>query len=63
MTSNGSNKVDYFEHLYEPRSSKTWAVVVSGCWSIVCVALLYSTIWFEKYGSDHKRTIQVPIES
>ncbi len=49
-------QVDYFEGLYENRPSKIAAVAFSIIAAIIILPLVYFIIWFEKYGSDQKRT-------
>ena len=51
--------LDPFQDLYRPRTSRTVFLLVSAFGSALALVLIYSIIWFEKYGSDHKRTIQV----
>jgi hypothetical protein len=54
-----SNQSDFFQNLFEPRMSKTIAMIISALSSLTAITLIYSIIWFEHYGSDGKRTIQV----
>ena len=48
---------DYFSQLFENRSSKIIGVILT--WLSICVyiPLLYSIIYYEKFGSDKKRTV------
>ena len=50
---------DFFRDLFQPRWSKTLFVLFSGIGTSVCLLLIYSIVWFERYGSDQKRTLQV----
>jgi hypothetical protein len=56
-----SNQTDFFHDLFEPRLSKTLTVAVSTVATATGLILTYSIIWFEHYGSDDKRTLQVII--
>ena len=58
-----NNQSDFFENLFEPRMSKTIALFMSAFGSFTGIILIYSIIWFERYGSDGKRTIQVKFQS
>jgi hypothetical protein len=50
---------DFFAELFENRWSKILAIVTSGFTTLTGLILIYSIIWFERYGSDDKRTLQV----
>jgi len=50
---------DFFDELFENRMSKTFAIITSGFGTITGLILIYSIIWFERFGSDDKRTLQV----
>ncbi len=50
---------DFFGELFENRLSKTFAIITSGFATITGLILIYSIIWFERFGSDDKRTLQV----
>jgi hypothetical protein len=39
------------------RPSKIAAVAFSGLGGLVLLPLVYFIIWYERYGSDHKRTL------
>jgi hypothetical protein len=54
-----SNQTDFFHDLFEPRFSKTLSVAISIVATVAGLVLTYSIIWFEHYGSDDKRTLQV----
>jgi hypothetical protein len=45
---------DFFSGLFESRPSKVIALLFSGLGGMV---LLYSIIWYERFGSDNKRTL------
>jgi hypothetical protein len=52
-----SNDTDFFSGLTSPKPIKTFSLIFAG---IICVTIpifLYSIIWFERFGSDKKRTI------
>jgi hypothetical protein len=53
------NETDYFRELFAPRVSKSLMVGYSIFATVTGLALIYSIIWFEHYGSDEKRTLQV----
>ena len=57
MYQNQTNSSDFFEELYQNRSSKIVIMIISTILTPVNVLLLYSVIWFEHYGSDLKRTL------
>jgi hypothetical protein len=54
-----SNQTDFFHDLFEPRLSKTLSVALSTIATAIGLVLTYSIIWFEHYGSDDKRALQV----
>jgi hypothetical protein len=53
------NATDYFGELYSDRFSKSVAVGYSVFATVTGIFWIYSIIWFEHYGSDEKRTLQV----
>ena len=53
------NQTYSFEYLFEAGSIKTVVVIYSGIVSIIDALLLFSIIWYEHFGSDNKRTLQV----
>jgi hypothetical protein len=57
------NQTDYFYNMFEPRLSKTLFVTFSTAASLIGLVLIYSIIWFEHYGSDDKRTLQVNLKT
>ena len=48
---------DFFGEMYETRPSKIWILVFSLILTPVNVLLLYSVIWYERFGLDLKRTL------
>ena len=48
---------DYFLDLFENRPSKIIAVTSSVVLNMIYLPILYSIIWYEKFGSDKKRTV------
>ena len=56
------NQTENFDYLFEPGWSKTLSIVFSGLTSLVAALAVYSIIWFERHGSDNRRTIQVCID-
>ena len=48
---------DYFAGLFEDRPSKIFAIVFSSLIGIVISFLIYGIIWYERFGSDNKRTL------
>ena len=48
---------DYFSGLFENRSSKISAVIVSFCLNILNVVLAYGIIWYDRYGIDKKQNL------
>jgi uncharacterized membrane protein YdcZ (DUF606 family) len=59
MAEISSNQTDFFQDLFEPRLSKTLSVAFSVVATLNGLVFMYSIIWFEHYGSDEKRTLQV----
>jgi hypothetical protein len=59
MAEISSNQTDFFQDLFEPRLSKTLCVAFSVAATLNGLVFMYSIIWFEHYGSDEKRTLQV----
>ena len=51
------DKSDYFLDLFENRPSKIIAVTSSVVLNMIYLPILYSIIWYEKFGSDKKRTV------
>jgi hypothetical protein len=51
------NAIDFFSGLFESRPSKVIALLFSGLGGMVLLLLLYSIIWYERFGSDNKRTL------
>ncbi len=54
---NNKTRVEIFDILFERSLLKVSFVIASVLFSILNVFLLYGIIWFERFGSDHKRTI------
>ena len=48
---------DFFSGLFENRISKFLSLAFSWFGSITCIGMLYSIIWYERFGSDYKRTL------
>ena len=48
---------DFFSGLFENRASKIAVVTFSIVGSYVSIAMLYSIVWYQKFGSDGKRTL------
>ena len=46
-----------FKKLYENNTTKITIICVSVLFSIIVVTLSYGIIWYEKFGSDKKRTL------
>jgi hypothetical protein len=46
---------EYFEGLFENRTSKIVVVVVASVFTVVIFLATYGIIWFERFGSDLKR--------
>jgi hypothetical protein len=53
------NATDFFEELHMPRLSKSLMIGYSIFATVTGLVLIYTIIWFEHYGSDEKRTLQV----
>ena len=51
------NETDFFAGLTAPKPIRTLSLMISGSVSLIIPIFLYSIIWFERYGSDKKRTI------
>ena len=54
---NNNNIIDFFSGLFENRPIKVFGMVISIISSVFYVLLYYHIIWYEKFGSDKKRTI------
>jgi hypothetical protein len=48
---------DYFDGLHVNRPIKVAGIILSLLFFPIWILLMYSIIWYEKYGSDQKRTI------
>lgn len=48
---------DYFKGMYEDRASKVVGVVVNIVSGIISTFMSFGILWYERYGSDSKRTI------
>ena len=48
---------NFFEAVFENRISKIISICLSVLFSFILVLCFYGVIWFEKYGSDKKRTL------
>ena len=57
MLQNETDSEDFFAGLYETRPSKIYLMILSALMSPINVMLLYSVIWFERFGTDLKRTL------
>ena len=55
------NQTDFFQELFESRWTKNLSIVISGFMTTAGLFLIQSVIWYEHYGSDDKRTLQVRI--
>ena len=53
----GSCPNDFFIELYKFRPSITIAVILTYSSICILIPILYSIIWYEKFGSDKKRTV------
>ena len=53
----GRQRVDFFSGLFENRKSKIVSLLFSSLGSCVVVLLIYCVIWYNKFGSDSKRTL------
>jgi len=51
------NKTDYFSFMTETSALKSFCVLFSVMGIILGPLALYSIIWFERFGSDKKRTL------
>jgi hypothetical protein len=54
---NCSGSEEYFCGTFENNPFKIISVIFSALSTPICILLLYGIIWFEKYGTDHKRTL------
>ena len=50
---------DSFDDLFRSRLSKSLAVSMSCLGTVAALVLIYSIIWFEQFGTDQRRTLQV----
>ena len=53
----GTTSNDYFEFLMENTFIRIYSIVICSINVMVVPLMLYSIIWFDKFGSDKKRTI------
>ena len=54
----GDPKAEYiFNELFQPRTSMILSVIFSVIASSINVAFFYGIIWFERFGTDNKRTL------
>jgi hypothetical protein len=51
------NETDFFQELFEAKTSKTIFMTTSILLMLTGSVLAYSIIWYERFGSDSKRTI------
>jgi hypothetical protein len=51
------SETDFFSGIFENRPSKFVAVAFSGLVGLFLLPLVYSIIWYERFGSDNKRTL------
>jgi hypothetical protein len=59
-TTNGSHQSDqgdFFSGLVENRMSKIISLLFAEFGAVTCCCISYSIIWYEMFGSDHKRTL------
>ena len=47
----------FFCGAFQARASKTFTITTSSLLTFNDIALLYGAIWFERFGSDNKRTL------
>ena len=57
MNNTSNQGCDLSHVLFENRSSKIFSLIFSGVSSAIGLVLVYSIIWFDKFGSDRKRTV------
>lgn len=50
-------EVQYYSELYENRPAKFVSISISLLLIIVSSLLAYTIIWYERYGTDNKRTL------
>ncbi len=51
------NQEVYFQGLFERRPSFWFVLVLSFCVCCLCCILSFGIVWFEKFGSDSRRTL------
>jgi hypothetical protein len=56
-STNSTTNEDYFQTAFESGMIKSGVVVSYFISAIAIIPLAYGIIWFERYGSDHKRII------
>jgi hypothetical protein len=54
---NCSESEKNFCSVFEHNQFKIISVIFASMFTPICVILLYGIIWFEKFGTDHKRTL------
>ena len=57
LTHLNGNSSDFFEGLFQNRASKVASICFSITVACTILPLLYGIVWFEKNGSDQKRTM------
>jgi hypothetical protein len=50
-------KMDDFSGLLENRASKIFSIILSLLTIPVIIAMFYGIVWYERFGSDNKRTL------
>ena len=53
------NQTEFFQELFESRWIKIVSIILSGLMTTLGLFLIHSVIWYEHYGSDDRRTLQV----
>jgi hypothetical protein len=51
------NSSNFFQGFYDHKISNTLSVIFSTVGTLLLIPLLYGIIWYEKYGSNNKRTL------
>ena len=56
-STNSTTNGDYFQLAFESGSIKTGVIVLFFISAFVIIPVTYGIIWYEHYGSDHKRIL------
>ncbi len=53
-----NRKEDFFSFMMDENPARTFSLIFSSVCALVVPIVQYSLVWFDKYGSDHRRTFE-----